>query len=194
MENEILGSFRKTVKYWYLPLILGILFILSGIWIFITPVSSFLTLAILFAIMFFVAGIIEIFYAISNRKILHGWGWTLISGIVGVFFGILLLSRPALSMLTLSLFVGFGVLFYSIIALARSLAIRKHKVDDWGISLIISIIGIIIGLLMIWNPLFGGFTIVIYAAISFIIIGIMHIYLSDKLRKIHNQANKTSID
>jgi uncharacterized membrane protein HdeD (DUF308 family) len=187
MENDIFGNLKRTVKYWYLPLILGILFILIGIWIFMTPVASYFTLSVLFAFTFLFAGIIEVIYSISNRKYLNSWGWTLVSGIIGLLFGILLLATPEFSLLTLGLLVGISVFFYSIIALGRSFELRKYKVDEWGFAMIISIIGLILGILMIWNPLFGGFTIVIYTAISFITLGIFQIYLSNRLRKLRKQ-------
>jgi len=188
MENQSFGTLKKDLKYWYLPLILGIVFILLGIWIFITPVASYLTLAVLFAFTFLISGLMEVIYAISNRKHLQSWGWYLISGIIGLVFGILLLSRPEFSLITLGLFVGFGVLFYSFIALGRSLALRKYKIEDWGFSMVMSIIGLILGLLMVWNPLFGGFTIVIYTAFSFITLGIFNIYLSFMLKRLHQQT------
>jgi len=45
MANE--RTFRsEQTRRWYLPLILGLLFIAVGIWIVFTPVESFLALAI----------------------------------------------------------------------------------------------------------------------------------------------------
>lgn len=190
MENQSFGTLKKNLKYWYLPLILGIFFILLGIWIFMTPVASYLTFAVLFALTFLIAGLIEIIYAISNRKHLQSWGWSLVSGLIGLLFGLLLLSRPEFSLITLGLLVGFGVLFYSFIALGRSIALRKHKIEDWGFSMVISIIGLILGFLMVWNPLFGGFTIVIYTAFSFITLGIFNVYISFMLKRLHQQTQE----
>lgn len=187
MENEVFGTIKKSLKYWYLPLILGILFLLTGIWIFLTPAASFLTLSVLFAFTFLVAGIIEIVYAISNRKILDSWGWALLSGILGLAFGILLLSRPDISLLALGYLVGLGVLFYSIIALGRSIKLKRYHIAGWGYSMFISVIGIIISFLIIWNPLFGGLTIIMYAALSFTILGVFQIYLAIKLKKLHQK-------
>ena len=56
-------------KFWFLPLLSGILFIIAGIWIFRTPESSYVALSILFAAAFFVSGIFEIFRALGNTQI-----------------------------------------------------------------------------------------------------------------------------
>ena len=50
MEDQIIKTGKNAIKHWYLSLILGILFIFVGIWVFITPVSSYFTLAILFSV------------------------------------------------------------------------------------------------------------------------------------------------
>jgi len=74
MGNSNYTNGSSSVKYWYLPLILGLIFIAVGIWIIFTPVESFLAFSLLFAIAFLISGILGIIYALQNRKILSGWG------------------------------------------------------------------------------------------------------------------------
>jgi uncharacterized membrane protein HdeD (DUF308 family) len=88
METEIIKTTKNATKHWYLSLILGILFIGVGIWVFMTPVSSYLTLSILFSVTIFVSGIFEIVYSISNRKEMDNWGWVLTGGIIDLLFGL----------------------------------------------------------------------------------------------------------
>ncbi len=53
MENKTPEPLNGSFKHWYLFLILGCIFLLLGIWIFLTPVEAYLTLAIFFAVGFF---------------------------------------------------------------------------------------------------------------------------------------------
>ena len=94
-------SIRRSVKHWYIPLILGILFILCGIGVIISPQDSYLTLSILFSLSFLISGITESFFALQNTKTLNGWGWYLVSGLISLIMGIFLLMYPALSMFIL---------------------------------------------------------------------------------------------
>ena len=87
----------KSVKYWYLPVITGIIFVLVGIWVLRTPLGSYVTLAMLFSFTFLIAGLIEIIYAISNRKVIDSWSWSLAGGIVDFLIGVLLVSQPEIS-------------------------------------------------------------------------------------------------
>ncbi|UXE67179.1 MAG: DUF308 domain-containing protein [Chryseotalea sp. WA131a] len=68
MENQVIKTFKSAINYWYLSLILGILFIISGILVLRTPLESFLALSIIFSVTFFVHGFFEIVYSIANRK------------------------------------------------------------------------------------------------------------------------------
>ncbi len=46
MENEIYKSVRKSVKNWWLSLLIGIICVGVGIWCIIAPGATFLTLSI----------------------------------------------------------------------------------------------------------------------------------------------------
>lgn len=180
MENKLL----QTVKNWYLILILGIILILVGIWVFSTPVLSYATLSMLFATAFLVTGILEIVYAISNSKEMESWGWSLISGIIDLLIGILLITLPATAMLFLAFYVGFGILFRSIMAIGQSINLKRWHIEGWGYLLTIGILGLIFSFILIWNPVFAGLTIVFYTGMSFVMIGIFQVFLSFKLRKL----------
>lgn len=192
MENPILEKIRNSVKHWYLPLLLGILFILVGIWVYMTPLASYLTLAIIFAFTFLFAGILEIIYAIVNRNTLDHWVWELISGVIGLFLGFLLLSNLGVSMLALTFYVGFGILFYSITGIGKALELKKHAFEGWLIMLFTGIAGVILAFIMIWNPVFGGMTIVFYTAFSFVLLGILNIFLSIKMKNLKKRLTKHS--
>lgn len=111
---DFFKAVNSTVKHWYLPFILGILFIVLGIYMFTVPTESYVALSAVFAISFLVSGILEIYFSIANNKELEGWGWYLAGGILDFIAGIILWTNPGISMVTLPFFVGFLILFKSI--------------------------------------------------------------------------------
>ena len=180
MENY--PSFRPG-KYWYLPLISGILCVLLSFWVMKTPLESFLTLSIFFAAMFFVQGIFEIFRAFGNSQ--HkGWGWSLAFGIIDLVFGIMLLTSPAMSASVLVLYVGFMLMFRSISGIGFAVDLKEMGVKSWVGPLLFSILGIIVSAIMIFNPVLGGLTIIMYTAIALLMVGIFQIILSFSLKKL----------
>jgi uncharacterized membrane protein HdeD (DUF308 family) len=186
MLNETIKSVKDTIKHWYLPLILGIIFIVVGIWSIMTPASTYLSLALLFSVTFFIAGLFEIIYSISFRKQLDSWGWSLASGILNFIIGILLIIYPQISIVTLPLFVGFVVLYHSMMAIVWSIELKKYKVSNWGWLLFTGILGVILSFFLIWNPLFAGLTVAVFTGVALITIGIFHIHFSIELKKLKN--------
>ncbi|QIG88960.1 HdeD family acid-resistance protein [Chryseobacterium sp. POL2] len=175
-------NYKNPYKYWYLPLISGILFIIGGIYIFRTPLASYMALGMIFATIFLVTGIIEIIDAFSNRHY-PNWGWSLAGAILDLILGILLVASPGLTLTFLPIYVGVTILLRSVIGIGASLSLKKLGFP-WGTAMFFSVLGVLFSLLMIFNPAFGGLTIVYYTAISFIMLGILQIMLSFGLKKL----------
>ena len=75
-------------------LIIGILSILCGIWVFRNPVESYFALAVYFSIMFILYGIGEIVNAFAGQRY-RNWGWGLAVGILDLVIGFILLGNLA---------------------------------------------------------------------------------------------------
>ena len=187
-------SIRRSVKHWKIPLILGILFILCGIGVIMSPQDSYLTLSILFSLSFLVSGIIETFFALQNTKNLNGWGWYLVSGLISLIMGIFLLMYPALSMSILPLVVGFTLLFRSFELLGFAFEEKEAGVLNWGNLAIVSVLSIILSFILIANPVFTGISLVVFTGLSFISTGISSVILSFNLKKLKGSAQKLSDD
>lgn len=190
MENQLFKNIKNAVKHWYLSLIVGILFLLFGFWILKTPMESYITLALLFGVIFLVNGIFEIIFSVSNRKEIHNWGWILAGGIIDLLFGIILISNLGLSMAVLPLYVGFMLLFRSVASIGYSFDLKNFGVKDWYWLLLLGIFGLIFSFMMIFNPVFGGMTLVVWTALAFITYGIFRVILAFKLRKLHTLGKK----
>jgi len=62
MGNKIFKTIESAIKYWYLPLIVGVLLIVLGIWTLTTPLESYIMLSIVFAVGFLLSGILEMIF------------------------------------------------------------------------------------------------------------------------------------
>lgn len=76
----------RSYKYWWLMLIIGILSVFCGIWVFRNPIESYFALTTYFCIMFILFGINEIVHAFANQRY-RNWGWGLATGIIDVIIG-----------------------------------------------------------------------------------------------------------
>lgn len=185
MNNLFLKQIKQSVKHWYIHLIIGLIFIATGIWVFTSPLHSYVALTVVFSISFLLSGIMEIFFAISNSKVLDNWGWTLALGIFTALIGVILIANPAISALTLSLYVGFMLMLHSFWAIGSAFDLKDYGVKGWGISLFIGILGVVFATLIIVRPVIGGITLVIWTGLALIASGAFNLFLSNKMRKIH---------
>ena len=192
METLFLKSIKDAIKHWYIPLLVGLFFVVVSIVAFTSPVSSLLTLGILFSLSFLFGGISEVVFSVANRHQLDNWGWSLAFGIITFIVGILLLINPALSVTTLSFYVGFVVLFRSIGAIGFAVDVKKYGSPNWGWLLAFGILGTIFSFILLWNPLFAGFSAVILVGLSFFFAGLFSIYFAFQLRKLYKSSKKLS--
>ncbi|MFC3198134.1 HdeD family acid-resistance protein [Parapedobacter deserti] len=175
---------KKALNYWYLTLIIGILYLILGIWAFITPLSSFLAMTVFLSAGILIIGIAELVYAIANRKRLDNWGWSLIGGILNLVIGVYLLSNPGLSALMLSVFIGLWLLFRSVMAIINAFEIKRMGTRKWGWVLATGILGVLFSALLLWNPIITGMTVGIWIGIGLVTVGLLHVLLSLILRKV----------
>lgn len=190
--SNLLQSLTNTIKHWYIPLIVGILFLAFGIYIFTVPLATYLTLAIFFSVSFFVSGLMEIFFSIQNQKIIKGWGWYLVSGLLSLGIGIYLMAFPGVSMAVLPFVVGFTLMFRSFQMLGIAFDLKDSKVLSWGNLALTSVLGIILSFLLIANPFFTGISLVTLTALTFMMVGISAIVLSFNLKKVKDFPDKMS--
>lgn len=190
MRNTILKPLFDTVRLWYIPLIIGILFLVASFIAFIFPWASFITLALLFSLSFLFSGISEIIFSVSNNKTLDNWGWHLVLGILTLVIGLILIVNPEVSANVLALFIGFTILFRSIANISFSIDLKNYGVKNWGYILALGILGALVSVILIINPVIAGVSTVIIMAIAFLIISIISILFSLQLRKVHRYTKK----
>ncbi|WP_417856503.1 HdeD family acid-resistance protein [Xanthomarina gelatinilytica] len=194
METTFFKSIKEAIKHWYIPVLVGLFFVIVSVIVFISPAGSLLTLSILFALSFLFGGLSEIIFSISNRHQLENWGWSLAFGIITFIVGTSLLIHPALSISVLAFYIGFIILFRSVAAISFALDIKKYGSKNWGVLLALGILGIVFSFILIWNPIFAGMSVVVLVALSFLFTGLFSIYLGLQLRQIHKSSKSISAE
>ena len=193
MNIENLNELKKDIKHWYMALILEIIFIAVAIWVLVTPEESFISLVKVFSLTFFFTGVLEIIFTIQFRKLLNGWEWFLTVGILDFLIGILLILKFQISIVVLTLFVGFVFLSHSVMIITWSIELKKYKGSSWIWLLWGGTIGVIFSFLLLWNPTSIRSTIVLCSGFALLMIGISEIYFSFISRKIKTIIKKPEL-
>jgi uncharacterized membrane protein HdeD (DUF308 family) len=109
-------------------LLVGILYLVAGGYLVVSPLTSLLTLTLLLIILFAVEGVFEVIMAFRVRPH-EGWGFMLLSGIAALAVALLIaFGLPGSAAWALGLLVGINLLFsgwsYVFLALAGR---RAHE-------------------------------------------------------------------
>ncbi len=184
--NEIVNTIRGAIKNWWISVLIGLLFLVAGIFSIIKPVEAYASLTILFEVFFLVGGVFEIIYAASNSKFDNSWGWTLVAGIIDVLIGLMLVFSPIeVSGMMLLYFVGFWIMFRSLWAVGISIDMQMIGMKGWGWLLAWAILGLIFSCIFIFSsPIFGGSFIVAFVSVALMMYGIFRIVAGIRLRKV----------
>ena len=189
MATTILTSVESSVKNWWISLLLGVLYIIAGVWVFQTPLASYVSLSIVFSVFIFISGISQIAFSISSKNEIEGWGWYLAGGILDLIIGLLLITHPIMTMTILPFYVGFWLLLQGFMAIGLSFQFKSIDTSNWGWLLFLGIMTLLFAFLLLANPIFAGLSIVYMTAFAFIFAGISRIFLAFGLKKIKKALN-----
>lgn len=116
---------QKWVAFFF-NLLVGILYIFTGAWLAFFPLAGIITLTVLLAALFIAQGILELAMALRVR-ILSGWIWLLISGLIAMAVGVLIFAQlPSSAAWAIGLLVGVNMIssgwayFFLALATGRS--------------------------------------------------------------------------
>ncbi len=117
----------RTHGGWHvlLEFVLGIIYIIAGIYLLMHPVGGLLALTLFLASFLLVYGIFALVLAFRMRPH-NGWGWVLFDGIVTMLLGILIWAHwPFNSDWVVGTLFGISIFVSGITRLMMSLAIRR---------------------------------------------------------------------
>ena len=108
-----------------LEIILGLLYIVAGIYILMNPLRGLLALTLVIACFLVVYGIFALVLAFQLRP-LSGWGWVLFDAIVTILLGVLIWAHwPINSEWVIGTLVGISLIVSGVSRLGFSMAVRK---------------------------------------------------------------------
>jgi uncharacterized membrane protein HdeD (DUF308 family) len=180
MEN--LKNIDSNKRFWWIPVISGLFLLLFGIWFMVAPLDSFQTLTIVFGILIFLSGILEIYIVLKDVGFSFDYLSYLWGGILNILLGILLIMNPQSILVIMSILISFWLIFKGGEMIKKALENKKRNTKNWKNRLAFGIIMILIAAILLWHPQIIGFTIAIWTSLAFIIIGVFRIYLGFKMR------------
>ena len=171
---------RRHSGLGWLELLIGILLILLGILVFARPELALNTLIFAYGLAAVIMGIADLLLYIQLERY-TGLGpiFALFLFIFSVMAGFMLMLRPRTGVLVLTVLFPLWFITHCISRLAHSRNLRFITGNGaYYFSLVVNGIGLVLGILMILDPLFTLTTIRYFASIYLIILGIDSLVLA----------------
>jgi uncharacterized membrane protein HdeD (DUF308 family) len=116
---------RHTNESWWILLLAGIVAVCVGLVTLFTPQITAFALLICIAIWAIATGMLEIFASIRLRKEIHGEFWLGLAGLVSLAFGVFLLARPNIGLLSVLWVIAFYAIVFGIVEVVRAFEARS---------------------------------------------------------------------
>lgn len=174
-------------RYWWVPLLTGLLSIAIGVWCFFDPTVTLSTLAYFFAACLCASGLLNLFFSLGNVRGI-GWISTMAIGLIEIICGgwMFFLSPEVMT----SVFI-FAVGIYLIIVCINSICeacMMMSYSSSWVAWLVAFLLAtLVFAVIFLAGPIAGGIAVWLYIGMSFICYGIYRIIFAFKIKKLNRE-------
>lgn len=138
-------------RIWWLPVLRGVVLLVLGLLMLVQPLGTVKALVWVFGIFAIVDGLVAIAQWLGNRKD-PGAGWWLISGLVGIAFGVIAVVWTGPTAQVIFYLIALWVLVLGILAVIAAVVLYRARYIGWHWVLTFGLIAFLFGLLLIMNP------------------------------------------
>ncbi|KQR17899.1 HdeD family acid-resistance protein [Cellulomonas sp. Leaf334] len=144
-------SAALTRRSWWVPVLRGTVLLVLGLLMLVQPLWSVTALVWIFGIFALLDGIVTVVQWFVNRKE-PGAGWFLLSGLVGIGFGVVVvLWTPETAQILFYLIAGW-VLVLGVLGIIASVVLYRARDAGWYWVLTFGLVNFLFGLLLLTHP------------------------------------------
>jgi len=178
---------RGLARSWWLFLVIGILWILFGMFVLSYNVGSLLALAVLAGVTFIGTGITQVMTA--GRAESWRWLWV-VGGVLSIIAGILAFVWPGRTLLVLAGILAWFLVFKGIVDVVGALASIGRA--WWWIGLIVGILELLLGIWAAGYPGRSLFVFVNVVGIYAMFYGFGEIFAAFDLRRLDHTLDRAA--
>src|SRR6266852_7298360 len=144
MAAPVLDDLKRLYhRTWWALVLRGLLALAVGVFIFARPLDSVAAFALVIAFWALFAGVVEIVHAIELKSVMQQWWVLLLTGLVGVGFGIAaLIYYPVLSLTFAVVWVAWWLLFTGILGIYAGFQ-EKNMGVAWGWTAAFGVVSVV---------------------------------------------------
>ena len=153
-------------------LIMGTLLLIVAVIIFSYPVKNFYTLTWLIGLFILINGVIQLLFRRAARALAgSGSGLIVVIGIIDIIFGLLVIFNVGASS---TFFIFMFAAWFIVSSIIGLMTISKQSRLK-GLSIIVNVLGLLLGIILLFNPMMGMILVSTMIAITFAILGVTYV-------------------
>lgn len=171
-------------RHWWMIALRGALAVVFGFMAIVWPGITVLALVLLWGAYTLIDGLASVGLALSDRSAPaeHRWMYGLL-GLLGIAIGVITFVWPAATAVVLLLIIAFWAILAGVLQIVAAIRMRKVITNEWFLGLT-GAVCVVLGILLIVQPLEGAIGLVIAIATFAIVWGVSLILFGLRLRTI----------
>lgn len=139
-------------KYSANTLIVSVLLLILSLFLIVKPIASLNFIMVLLGCITLLDGIIHVVSYFVSSKEWRAYSFELIQGILGAMLGFAFIFNPQVIVSFLPFIIGAWIVIEGIIKLQFAFNMRGNETGNWIILLLLSILTIVFGFVIVFNP------------------------------------------
>ena len=150
--GELQRALTQSIReHWVLFLVEGIVLVVLGILAILIPQIASLAVAIFLGWLFLISGVAGLITTFMARHA-PGFWWSLLSAVLAVAAGLVLLARPVVGVVSLTLLLIVFFIIEGVVSIMYAFEHKKESSGQWAWMLVSGIIDLVLAA-MIWAGL-----------------------------------------
>lgn len=162
------------------PLFLsGIIFLIAGFFLIAQPSASLVSIVLIFGVMAIVQGISWLGNFFHYRDYVNGISFlAIVAGVLDILIGLTFITKIYVGAIVIAYLFATWFLIDSIIGIVMSSHLRSFGRGYFWVSLILDIFGVVVAIMMLFDPLSSLLTLTMLLAIYFVIFGVNNVIVA----------------
>lgn len=184
-EEQVAGkaALDRLGQAWWLVLLLGAASLIAGIVIFANPFAAIRAAAVILGIWLLISGVFQLVQSFDRELETVARVLSAVSGVIGIVLGIICFDSVEDRIALLTLFIGIWWIIRGVMQLVVGASLDGGS----GLVIFLGILGIFAGVVVLVWPIASLAVLAIVAGLWLIVLGIVEIITSFRLRSIRRQ-------
>ena len=170
-----------TARNWWVLALRGLLAVILGITLFVSPGLALGALLLVFGAYMLVDGVFAIINAVSHHEQNPYWWVSLIEGVLGILAGMITFIMPGITALVLLYIIAFWAITTGVMQVISAIELRKVIKNEMLLGMA-GMLSILFGLLLIVYPASGALAVLWLIGGYMLVFGVLMIMLAFRVR------------